>query len=477
MNQEVYEYIQRQLSLGKDRLWRYVVNPNGINYPKRSLYPIIDHYVQEFLSGDYEQKRWVIIPGLRGVGKTTILAQIYFALQKQGNDLNVLYISLDELTNNLGSNLQELLAEYERILGESYEALTKPTLLLLDEVQSDPKWASVLKSLNDRSQKVFLLCSGSSAIHLQDNADVAGRRAAIEKLYPMNFGEFGLVKYGIELDSDLKSKIKSALFDSADSASCYKQLQKLELGVNQYWTKLDPAHWNYYLEAGSLPFALTEKKLQNVYDAVLAMVDKVITKDIQQLGKFSVDTLPAIKRLLFILAESDAISNIKLGEVLGVSQLTVADILEVLVQAELLIRIPAYGSQIGATKKPSKYLFMSPAIRAAFYNISGSAGTYLSRQGKLLEDVLGMYFFQEFDSIGRGAMNYDPIAGGADFVLKLGQEQIIIEIGRGEKTGRQVANTMGRITAKYGLVVSKTPLSVVERENIVMVPREMFVLS
>lgn len=476
MNQELLEYLQRQISLGKERLNRYVVNPSGKAYPKRNIYIKTEEYISAFLKGNHEQKRWVIIPGLRGLGKTTILAQSYVELLKYGDKINLLYVSLDEVTDTLGGTLMELLSEYERLIGESYETLSKPTFLLLDEVQSDPKWAPVLKSLNDRTKNLFLLCSGSSALHLQDTADIAGRRAVIEKLYPLNFCEFEMVRYETYPDKGLKNVLKQALYGSRTAAECFELLKAQELRVNQYWAKIDRQHWPYYLAAGTLPFALAEKKLQNVYEAVLASVDKVVTKDIQQLGRFSSDTIPVIKRLLYILAESDAISNIKLAEVLRISHLTVASILEVLAQAELLIRIPPFGSQIGATKKPSKYLFMSPSIRAAFFNIAGTAGTTQTREGKLLEDLVGLHFYREFESTGRGAVNYDPTEGGADFILKLGQEQIVIEIGRGQKSGRQVATTMKRVSAKYGLVVSREPLALIAGGDTVVVPQDMFAL-
>lgn len=476
MNQELLEYLQRQISLGKERLGRYVVSPSGKEYPKRDIYLKTEEYLKAFLKGHYDQKRWVIVPGLRGVGKTTILAQTYFELMKLGDEVNVLYVSLDEVTETLGGTLKELLVAYERLLGESFESLAKPTIILLDEVQSDPKWAPVLKSLNDRSRNVFLLCSGSSALHLHDTADIAGRRAAVEKLYPLSFCEFEMVKYETYPDKDTKNVLKQALYGSDTAEECFERLKEGEKLVNQYWARIDRQHWSYYLNAGTLPFALAEKNLQNVYDAVLASVDKVITKDIQQLGKFSPDTIPVIKRLLYILAESDAISNIKLAEALGISNLTVASVLDILTKAELLIRVPPLGSQLGATKKPSKYLFMSPSIRAAFFNIAGSAGMSLTREGKLLEDLAGLHFYREFEATGRGAVSYDPAEGGADFVLKLGQQQIVMEIGRGQKSGRQVATTMKRVSAKYGVIVSREPLALIAGERTVVVPQDMFAL-
>lgn len=474
MDPNILDYLQRQLSLGKQRLRRYVFNPRGKEYPKRNIYIRSKKYIDAFMNGGYEEKRWVIIPGLRGTGKTTILAQTYYDLQNSyGDDINLLYFSLDEVTETMGGDLNALLQEYERLLGESYEVLTKPTFILVDEVQSDPKWAAVLKSLNERAAKVFLICSGSSAVHIQASADVSGRRAAIERLYPMNFCEFEMVQYGRYPDKGLKESLHRAVYDSSNAKEVYKSLKELEVRVDRYWSQIDRRHWRYYLAAGSLPFALVEKSYADVHDAVLSSVDKVVTKDIQQLGRFSTDTIPAIKRLLFILAESDAISNHKLSDLLGVTTITIANILDVLVQAELLIKVPAQGSQAAATKKPSKYLFMSSVIRAAFYNIAGSADTTQTREGRLLEDVTGLHLYRKF---GAESVAYDSAQGGADFIVKTGISQMAVEIGRGGKTNRQVLSTMKRVRCKYGITISNDTLSLNENDNVVKVSWDFFAL-
>lgn len=473
MDTDLLDYLQRQLSLGKQRLRRYVINPKGRRYPKRHIYIKTKKYIDSFIKDSYERKRWIIIPGLRGTGKTTILAQIYYELESHIDDINLLYFSLDEVTEAIGSDLNSLLLEYERLLGESYEVLTKPTFILIDEVQSDPRWAAVLKSLNERAAKVFIVCSGSSAVHIQTNADIPGRRAAVERLFPMNFCEFEMVRYDHYPNPGLKEALHKAIYSSANASQAVKALTSLNVRVDRYWSEVDRSHWRYYLAAGSLPFALLEKSYSDVHDAVLSSVDKVVTKDIQQLGRFSSDTIPVIKRLLFILAESDAISNHRLNELLGISKITVANILDVLVQAELLIKIPAQGSQANATKKASKYLFMSSVIRAAFYNIAGSQSTNQIREGRLLEDVVGLQLYREF---GSGAITYDSSLGGADFILRTGTSQIAFEVGRGTKTTRQVLNTMKRINCKYGVTISSSPLSVSKNNDVVMLPWDFFAL-
>ena len=67
--------------------------------------------------------------------------------------------------------------------------LDKPLFLFLDEVQYDASWGIALKSLYDRTNKVFILSTGSAALMLNTNADIS-RRTIFEKMHPLSFTEF-----------------------------------------------------------------------------------------------------------------------------------------------------------------------------------------------------------------------------------------------------------------------------------------------
>ena len=121
---------------------------------------------------------------------------------------------------------------------------------------------------------------------------------------------------------------------------------------------------------------------------------------------------------------------------------------------------------------------MSPAIRSTFLNVAGIESTLLVRQGRLLEDVMGEYFYREFVSQGIGMLSYDSTQNAADFILQiLNKNQIAIEIGIGKKTFKQVMSTMKRIKCNYGIVIHNGKLSIDEELNIVKVPLEYILLS
>lgn len=475
--EETLKYVQNQLVQAPFRLKPYTQDEQGKKYPQRHIYIKIDKYLRDFLHSPNARERWVIIPGLRGVGKTTILAQLFSNHIQESGERRMLYISLDEVVNVLGSSLKDVLIAYEKILGESFEKLTKPVFIFIDEAQYDPKWASVLKSVYDRSNKVFIACSGSSAVSLQTNPDVI-RRAVFQKLFPTSFPEFLMIRDGKFPVKDLKKNIKEALFNAESAKDAYGKLKNIEQNVLSVWASIDRHYIDEYLKIGTLPFAIRVRDEARVYQTITLLLDKVINQDVQSLGRFDAKTLSYIKRVLFLLAESDMVSLQKLSTTLETSVNTVSNILEVLEQAELLIRVMPYGSNTKKVRKPSKYHFMSSAMRSAFLSVAGNEQIFAGQRGRLMEDIVAMTLYREFVASSRGSLNYDSVKSGADFILTIAEKNIIpVEVGMGEKTGMQVRNTMKKIgSAKYGVVICRNALALLEDANVVKVPLDFFLL-
>ncbi len=469
--------MQKQIAVAGYKLSTLTRDRNGKEYPQRYLFSKLQEYVQDFTHNKSES-RWMIIPGLRGVGKTTILAQIMTEIKRDNKDADLLFISMDEVTELLKVGLKDILSTYEQILGVSYEKLKKPVFIFIDEVQTDPRWASVIKTmLYEKTKNVFIVCSGSSAIGLQMSADSA-RRAIVEKLYPMSFTEYQMIKNSTLPGEGLNEKIKQAVYFSNSAKDAFEKLAELKGEVNGYWSKVDRMEIKQYLMTGTLPFALAIKEPTHIFDSISLLVDKVISKDIESLGRFDTKTLATVKRLLLVLAESEVVSLNKLEQLLYINRLTIAEILDVLEKTELLVKVPAHGANVAVVKKPAKYLFMSPAIRMTFFNIAGMESTLLSRQGRLLEDVVAAHYHREFLSKGVGSLSYDSSENGADFIFRIANKiQIAAEIGIGKKNAKQVAKTMKNTKCDYGVVISQEGLSLDKTDgNILMIPLDYFLL-
>lgn len=475
MKKEAIEYVQNQINRSEDRLRPYVFATPTFTHPERHVVIRIKKYVEAFLRGNRDS-RWVVVPGLRGVGKTTAMAQVFLTSKRTTQKSSFLYIAVDDLITR-GLTLNDAIDAYEYLLGKPFERIDFPVLLFIDEVQQDPNWAAVLKSLHDRGKgSVFLFCTGSSAVSLQSNPDVA-RRAKFEKLYPLSFGEYEMLKNNIFPSPGLKEKIKEGLYGSSSAEEAYGKLKPLEAVVARQWSRFDRSGVDEYLLNGTLPFTLNSLT-PNVYDGINILLDRIIDKDIKELGQFDTPTLSAIKRLLYIMADSgDSMSINKVSQIIDLSNNTIRAILDALERAELIIKVPAQGSNVAQAKKPSKYLFMSPALRSALLNVSGVQGTYNTRKGKYLEDIAGLHFYREFIAPRIGFLTYDPSQGSADFILQIAdQRQIAFEMGLGNKGFAQVKKTMASFKMDFGVVVCSTDLILSREDNVLKLPLDYFLL-
>lgn len=469
---ELIRYLQKQILTTDERL-KHFTHLADKRHPKRFLFVKIQKYINDFLNKKSEN-RLVIIPGFRGVGKTTLIAQVCSDFKNKG--INVLFLSIEDVKNYYNVSMNEIVSAYEEIIGENLESAKKPILFFLDEVQSDPNWAITLKSLFEKTRNVFFCCTGSSAIILQTTTNIA-RRAVFEPMTPMCFGEYEMLEHKIYPVPGLKEKIRQAVYFSANAENVYNNLLNLQGDVNKYWSHVDRNDIKKYLSYCTLPFALTMPDEISIYNAISLLLDKIIKQDMPALGNFDSNTLGAVKRILFAIAENDTTSLITLEKKFEIHRLTLSSIFEALEKAELLIKIPAHGSNMTIANKPNKYLFMSPAIRMSFFYFTGNESTYLTRQGKLLEDSVGAHLYREFILRSNGIIRYDSAQGGADFILQIGNDKkIIIEVGIGKKDSKQVISTMQKVKSDYGIIFSNTELYFNKEVNIVTIPLDYYFL-
>lgn len=482
-NLQINQYLQNQLNRAPALLKTYTQDEQGNKFLTRTMFIRIEKLINDFISGEKEI-RIVSIPGLRGVGKTTLLAQLFlnfFPRYPKG----MLYISADQVVNELGADLYTVFEEYQKILGVAFEKLDHDLFIFIDEIHFDKKWTAVLKSVYDRSKKVFVVCTGSSALSLQSTTDLA-RRVVFEKLYPMNFTEYMLLKTRYESIRDqtttikfpikgLKDAIKNALFYSNNIDQCFSRLEELKTLVNKYWIGIDSLGIDRYLRFGTMPYALTIKDEQRIHTLTNQQIDRVVEKDLPELGKFDTTTLATIKNILLLIAGSGEVSITNLAKTLkGISLVTLINVLETLEKAEVLIRVYPYGSTYKKVRKPSKYHFMTPAVRFTLLTIVEGEGAFINHKGRYLEDIVALSLYREFSQKLASPIFYDSSRGGADFILSFPEKKIAIEVGYGNKGAEQAKMTLQKIRGNYGLVVCSSDLA--KDENAVKVPLQYFLL-
>ncbi|MBQ2635787.1 MAG: AAA family ATPase [Methanobrevibacter sp.] len=195
--------------------------------------PIID----DFLDGE-NINRYIVLPGLRGVGKTTILYQIYEYLQTKNISPNqILYISCDDINRMMKCDIFKVVEYYlEEFHNSTLRTLDKEIFLLIDESHFDKNWSQAGKLIYDKTKKIFMVFTGSSAIKLEYDEE-ASRRMLKNTICPLNYSQHLKLKYNYD-SGNISDALFNLLFtsDITESSKLENKIQTDLLTVKNYTT-------------------------------------------------------------------------------------------------------------------------------------------------------------------------------------------------------------------------------------------------
>lgn len=473
-NIELQQYLQTQIVQLPKRLASFTNDRNGKELFTRNVFSVLQKYADNFL----EQKgdpRIIVMPGLRGTGKTTLLAQLFMALTDQ--NITKLYLSVDEAIKRFEVNLWDIIENYEELIGKHLEEFSAPLFLFLDEIHYDKRWSMFLKTIYDKSKNVMVFCTGSSALLLREqiNADVA-RRVFFVDIHPVCFSEYMLFKYQKPPISGLGTTINDALFSSKNAQDVFEKLDSEASKIKNYWLDVDNFEIQRYAKLGTIPFTLQAEDEQIALSFIAQIINKVIFTDVPEFHQFNTETLNRIDRVLYLISNTLGVNVTKLSETLEMKPDTLHLILRALESSGLLLRILPHGANFKQVKKPSKYLFATPALRFSYLSSRDSTGIFEIYQGSLLEDIVGMYLNMILPKFGASSLTYDAAEGGADFIISFGNKKISLEVGAGKKDYKQVIKTAQKITPAYSLIISDNDLEYAVEHNAVKIPWKYFLL-
>jgi len=475
-------YLERRIQYTEKLALKYTTYENNRPLPKRHIFSRIKNYIDNFLEKNEKINRLIIIPGLRGTGKTTLLYQIYLYLIRKKNipRERTLFISVDDL-KSLNYDLRSCIDIYEsKILFEDLVNSKEPVFLLLDEVNHDSKWALALKVIYDEYPNIFVIATGSSALELEKetNADLA-RRAKKEYLFPLNFIEY--LKISKKIDKYYKTKIlKEKILDLLKDDSLIPKFTREFFNNNEIIEiykkiKLYSFEIEDFLKFGGFPFTALYKK--DSEDLLLETIKKIAYLDIPTINNVKSSSIEDTIKIINYLAGAEKISIESISNGLNISKENVQNILEYLRMSSLIFSVKPLGSEEKESRKRRKYYFITPTIR---FMIKDYLGTFKESDiGFLFEEYIAsiLYKIQITHSMSNMKVFYDPNKNSADFLIKTNNNKIIpveVKYGKSQKGEKQVRNSIKRYNAKYGIIIGDYELDY--KDNILYMPKELFLI-
>ena len=478
MNDALNTYIENQISTQPIHLIDNI-SYKGKKFNYRTDFKDITYLIEKFLKGN-NINRYLILPGLRDVGKSTILFQTYNYLLKEKNinPKNILYLSAENLKTMFNTTILEGINSYLKIFHNAIpETLNENIFLLIDEAQYDKNWSLTGKIIFDSSKKIFMIFTGSSALELEYNADSARRLLKIP-INPLNYSQHSKLKYNFNIKN--ASQIIHDLIFKGEIKDAIKLEQNIIKSIPTI-ENYDLNEWDEYLQFGGFPSSFYQNN--NISSKKLIdTINRVISVDMVNLGNISYNTQNNTFRLLYFLAlqKPGEISHGAIAEHLECHTNSVKNIIDILEKTHLLFHIEPYSSSPKRRVKPFKYFFATPSLKHALsLNLGIASSEKKAYKGGLLENLVASNFYNlKNRSMVLYNIYYDPRKKkNADFLVQRGFDNPIpIEVSIGKKNNSQIKSAIHKYKSDYGIIISNTENKIKREDNIIHISPKLFSL-
>ena len=443
----------------------------------RNEFNNVKMYIDDFLSRRAPD-RFVVLPGLRGVGKSVMLYQIYDYLLKKRNIApdNILYLPCDELYKTFRHDIKKTVEVYiKNKFNASLRTLSEKFFILVDETQYDAEWALTGKIIYDKSRNIFMIFTGSSAIHLEYNADAA-RRLEIISIPPLNYTQHLKLKYNNDV-GHLSPSLKELIFSgNVDNAIMEESKVNALLSNNLEYNFKD---WNFYFRYGGFPSSFEYNSLNRIRNNIVKVTERIITEDMPHIDILNSEDEANANRILRYVAKQQPgeISNVNLANYLKTPVDNVNTIMDFLEKTHLLFHCEPYGGAAKRTKKAWKYYFATSSIRYALAKKTGHPLIDTDEfEGILIENLIASNLFNLFNEDDSFIVYYDANQKkNVDFLIQNGLDYPIpIEVGRADMKDSQIKYAMDKYGAPYGIVVANNTNTIQKIENVIYIPVKTF---
>ena len=363
-------------------------------------------------------RRFVVLSGVRRVGKTTILYQMIENLIGEWvNPKNILYATFDNPILKL-ANVETVLSMYE-----SLYPIEGTRYLFFDEVQYTENWELWMKVIYDSRKEIRLAATGSASPILEKGSTDSGTgRWSILKIPTMSFYEY----------SKLLSLEEPELPDTLRLSKLVKMSHAQLEDLLYRFTPLQN-HFNRYLTIGGFPeLVLSDDDAYAQRMLREDVVDKVIKRDVLTLFHIRSPLLME-KLFLYLCMNSTEIFNATTAakELENISVSTMESYIEALEMSNLIyLAKPVNVGSKGALKGKPKIFIADAAIRNAVLMIEDVLSDE-KELGILVETAVYKHMVSFYQG-STAQLGYFRKARDnqkeVDVVVKLPQEEILCEV-------------------------------------------------
>lgn len=459
---------------------KYSITRHDNELNKRSDFFELKNKIDLFLDEDGDA-RFYIMPGLRGVGKTTILFQLYeYLINTRKINLNqVLYFDLDRLKDQGEFNILDYLDLFIKDINEEAYLNKDPLFIFIDESQYSNNWDHVGKIIFDENKNVFLIFTGSDALNLEYSMDSA-RRSIKKEIYPINFSEYLYLKYNCRMPENISSTIFNMIF-TGDIDETLKIEKNIQLNIYNKFKRDVNKIWEEYIQYGGLPSSFNLPP-QEVIQTTIDIKNRVLEKDLDLISSFTTPIRQSSYSILNTIAlqKPGTLSVQKLATTFELSKTSILNILESFCNAHLIFSVDPYVSISKRNRYSREYYFLSTQMKACIYQLNGQStqtkGDYF---GSLLENYVAASLFMMKEKTKRDfGIFYDTRKKtNVDFLINTVMGDIIpIEVGIGSKNKKQIKNAMNKYNSDFGIVISNKTQNIVKDDEVLFLPVKTFSL-
>jgi len=461
--------------------------------------PIPQVKLKEFKRRDYyklqpqlDNDKIIALIGARRVGKTTLLYQVINKLLGRINPQNILLVNLDDPYLHVTlSNMDKILTVYStNILKQSFDSLSEPVYMFLDEIQSLQDWQLVLKRWYDLGYKIKFIVSGSSSIGiLEGTSESLVGRIRHQIVLPMKFLEYVRFKEQNqigELVDSINARLRGALKNAVTQKDPGLFHNEADLAIKEltpYQDRIVALLQEYFIKGG-YPENAGIDDLTTCGENLREYLQLTLYKDIMRVSE--VRDPKALEKLFAIISResSQRVNRTNLAKTLVIKRSTTLNTYIHLLKTAYLISESEFYSKSAAkqTRRETKMYVHDVGIR----NVSASVFddqvlTNPVEIGKIVETVAADHTKRlkfNLDSTVESAVFYWQDNYEVDLVIELFQNPLPIEIKYKERVSLSDLQGLRKFDNEFHppmmITVTKNQLEI--HDKIVFVPIWLYLL-